>query len=197
MRSSGADPSVTGNLAGGAGRLAPWLILGALGAVAFTLLPAHGGADLTLYRRMAQLALHGADPYSDGYADFPPLKMALFVILEKWHLWVVFRTLGFGALVCIALGFASGSRPVSLLAVLLLCFEPLVYRNWIDPFEDKWLYPLLLLAALMLVRAPGWATNPRRVRGVAAILWPLAAYSGATVLLLPLLLLELRRQKQS
>jgi hypothetical protein len=174
-----------------------WLILGLLGAIAFTMVPARGGADLTLYRHMAQVALAGGYPYSDRYADFPPLKMAMIVLLERWRAWAIFRTIGFAALVATSLALAAGNRSWPRLAVLVLCFQPLVYHNWVDPFEDKWVYALLILGALVVARPPDWAREPGRTRAVAVALGLLAAYSGVTIVLLPLLLLELRRHRQS
>lgn len=180
-------------------RVVGWLVVAIAASLAFTLMPAHGGADLTLYRRMARVAIAGGNPYADPYADFPPLKMLILTLLERANLWAVFRSLGFAALVAVTVLFAAAENagPVAFLAAVALCFQPLVYQNWISPFEDKWIYPLLFIPLLRVARRDTRRGAGASGRAASVVLGVLSAYSGVMTLLAPLLMLEIRRRTNS
>jgi hypothetical protein len=175
------------------------MVIAIAASLAFTLLPAHGGADLTLYRRMARVAIAGGNPYADPYADFPPLKMLVLTLLERADLWAVFRSLGFAALVAVTVLFAAAENvgPAAFVGALTLCLQPLVYQNWISPFEDKWIYPLLFIPLLRAARRDTLRGPGASGRAASVWLGILSAYSGVTMLVAPLLALEIRRRTHS
>src|SRR2546428_2834965 len=101
------------------------------GTLAWTLTPLGSGADLRLYRDMAQTALAGGNPWSNAYADFPPLKMALFVFLERFDLWLVFRALGFALFATLAMLVVERTAEdgATMLPGLLLVRSPVFFQD--------------------------------------------------------------------
>lgn len=175
-----------------------WLWLAVLLSLGLTLMPARGGADLELYRRMGRAVIEHRDPYLDPYADFPPLKMGLLFVLERLNAWAVFRILGFATLLGLSLKIVdrdSGDE-VSRLAVLTLFFQPLVYSNWVNPFEDKWIYPLLFLAATWR-RAPSRGASAGAPTVMSSLLFGLlAAFGTVHLVLAPLFAIDRSGPKQ-
>ncbi len=160
-----------------------------------------GGADLSLYREMARIALIGGNPYAHSYADFPPLKMLFLYLLGRGNLWyqgLLAMDLSLGCIVLAVLIREYGIWAEEVwLGILCYIVPGVIYTNWVMLFEDKFIYVILFLAILLVVpkwsvaettRGPFRAIDLLRQIFIAMLCAFLQAYGGGGVFLLPILL---------
>jgi len=155
-----------------------------------------GGYDLQIYREIARLGLAGNNPYTHRYADFPPAKVLLFMVVERvgsWKGFLVALVVIYYVILLTFLVRRYNFDETSIWLGILLSLAPGVFlMNWYQVFEDKIVYVILMLAVLLVM--PDfqlWRSNPHaRVQGwklgvTGLILGMLQAYGGGGALLLP------------